>query len=534
METILTASSSQTRNKGREQSRDIYKIRETLSQLGIGQINNGASTGTKWLETSGEIIESYSPGDGKLIAKIKQGTWDDYETIIKKAQEAFKDWRKIPAPQRGEIIRQIGNELRKHKEPLGKLVAYEMGKIYQEGLGEVQEMIDICDYAVGLSRQLYGFTMHSERPEHRMYEQYHPIGIVGVISAFNFPVAVWAWNAMIALACGNVVVWKPSSKVMLCAIAVHNIIVEVLKKNNVPEGVLNLIASSSKYVGDDFLADKRVALISATGSVPLGRKVAKIVGERLGKMILELGGNNAIIISKKSDIDLALRAVLFGAVGTAGQRCTSTRRLIIQEPVYDLFKDKLTAAYKQLKAGHSLDKETHVGPLIDTKAVKDFHNAIEKVKKEGGKIIYGGKVPEGDKYSSGCYVVPCIAEVESSFDIVKEETFAPLLYLIKYKTLEEAIAMHNDVPQGLSSAIFTNDLQEAEKFLSHLGSDCGIANVNIGTSGAEIGGAFGGEKDTGGGRESGSDAWKYYMRRQTNTINFGKELPLAQGIEFDV
>lgn len=534
METVLTAPSGKTRNKAREQGMDMYKIRETLSQLKIGQINNGASTGTKWLETSGELIESYSPGDGGLIAQVKQGTWDDYETIIEKAQDAFKKWRITPSPKRGEIVRLIGNELRKYKEPLGKLVSYEMGKIYQEGQGEVQEMIDICDYAVGLSRQLQGFTMHSERPEHRMYEQYHPLGIIGVISAFNFPVAVWSWNAMLALVCGDVVVWKPSSKVMLCAIAVHNIIARVLKENNVPEGVLNLIAASSKYVGDDFLADKRVALISATCSTRIGRKVAKIVGERLGKTILELGGNNAIIISERSDIDLALIAVLFGAVGTAGQRCTSTRRLIIQEPVYDAFKEKLVSAYKQLKIGNPLDINTHVGPLIDTNAVKDMLHSIEQVKKEGGKIICGGKVLEGEGYNSGCYVVPCIAEVENSFSIVKEETFAPLLYLIKYKILEEAIEMQNDVPQGLSSSIFTKDLLEAETFLSHQGSDCGIANVNIGTSGAEIGGAFGGEKDTGGGREAGSDSWKYYMRRQTNTINYGKELPLAQGIKFEV
>ncbi|MFH1321543.1 MAG: aldehyde dehydrogenase family protein [Bacteroidota bacterium] len=516
------------------QSVGNYNIPETLSQLGIKEINDGACTGTQWLKTTGDILESYSPNDGELIAKIRQGTWDDYETIIGKAQDAFKELRMMPAPKRGEIVRQIGNELRKYKEPLGKLVSYEMGKVYQEGLGEVQEMIDICDFAVGLSRQLHGFTMHSERPKHRMYDQYHPLGIIGVVSAFNFPVAVWAWNAMIALVCGDVVLWKPSSKVMLCAIAVHNIVAKVLKENNVPEGVLNLIAAGSKYVGDDFLADKRVELLSITGSTKLGKKAGKIIGERLGKQILELGGNNAIIISEKSDMEMALLAVLFGAVGTTGQRCTSTRRLIIHESVYDEFKDKLTTAYKQLKIGNPLDETTHVGPMVDTWAVKDLLDAIEEVKKQGGEIIYGGEVLEGEGYDSGCYVVPCIAEVKGNLDIVKEETFAPLLYLMKYKNIDEAIELHNDVPQGLSSAIFTKDLQEAEAFLSHQGSDCGIANVNIGTSGAEIGGAFGGEKETGGGRESGSDAWKAYMRRQTNTINYGDDLPLAQGIEFDI
>ncbi len=510
------------------------QISETLAELGIKEINSGACTGTKWLSTSGELIESYSPGTGELIGKVQQGTWDDYETIINTAQSAFKVWRLVPAPQRGEIVRQIGNELRKNKEPLGRLVAHEMGKIYQEGLGEVQEMIDICDFSVGLSRQLHGFTMHSERPSHRMYDQYHPLGIVGVISAFNFPVAVWAWNAMIAMVCGDVVVWKPSSKVMLCSIAVHNIVSKVLRENNVQEGVLNLIASSSKYVGDDFLADKRVAMISATSSTRVGKKVAKIVGERLGKTILELGGNNAIIISEKADIEMSIRAVLFGSVGTCGQRCTSTRRLIIHDSIYDVILEKLKTAYGQLKFGNPLDESNHVGPLIDKGAVQDFLNAIEKVKEEGGKIICGGEVLEGEDYKSGCYVTPCIAEARNNYQIVQEETFAPLLYVLKYSQLTEAIDMHNDVPQGLSSAIFTKDLLEGEKFLSHAGSDCGIANINIGTSGAEIGGAFGGEKETGGGRESGSDAWKAYMRRQTNTINYGTDMPLAQGIKFDL
>lgn len=510
-----------------------FGIAEVLKTLGIRDINPGACTGTKWLDTKGELIESYSPADGSLIGKIQQGTTDDYEKIMQTAEAAFKTWRMVPAPKRGEIVRQIGDQLRKYKEPLGKLVSYEMGKIYQEGLGEVQEMIDICDFAVGLSRQLHGFTMHSERPRHRMYEQYHPLGIIGVISAFNFPVAVWSWNAMLAMVCGDVVVWKPSSKVMLCAIAVHNIVAEVLKRNDVPEGVLCLAASSSKYVGDNFLGDHRVPLISATGSTRVGKRVGKIVGERLGRSLLELGGNNAIIISEHADLEMALRAVLFGAVGTAGQRCTSTRRLIIHESVYDSFRDKLLKAYQHIRIGNPLDPNTLVGPLIDKGAVQDFKNAQERVIKEGGKIIYGGEVLEGEGFENGCYVRPCIAEVSKNLQIVCEETFAPLLYITKYKTLDEAIHLQNDVPQGLSSAIFSLNMLETEQFLSHEGSDCGIANVNIGTSGAEIGGAFGGEKETGGGRESGSDSWKIYMRRQTNTINFSSELPLAQGIRFE-
>ncbi len=511
-----------------------YGIAEVLKTLGLKEVNQGACTGTKWMDTKGEIIESYSPADGALIGKIKQATSEDYENIIRKAEEAFKIWRMIPAPKRGEVVRQIGDQLREYKEPLGKLVAYEMGKIYQEGLGEVQEMIDICDFAVGLSRQLHGFTMHSERPKHRMYDQYHPLGIVGVISAFNFPVAVWAWNAMLAMVCGDVVVWKPSSKVMLCSIAVHNIISDVLKKNDVPEGVVNLLAGGSKYVGDNFLSDKRVPLISATGSTRVGKRVGSIVGERLGRSLLELGGNNAIIITANADLEMALRAVLFGSVGTAGQRCTSTRRLIIHESVYETFKAKLLSAYQHIRIGHPLNEKTLVGPLIDKGAVNDFIMAIEKVKKENGKIIFGGEVMAGEGYESGCYVRPCIAEVSTNLDIVCHETFAPLLYMMKYKTIDEAIELHNGVPQGLSSSIFSTNMLETEKFLSHEGSDCGIANVNIGTSGAEIGGAFGGEKETGGGRESGSDAWKVYMRRQTNTINFSTELPLAQGIQFDI
>ena len=505
-----------------------------LTELGLDSVNPGASTGCEWIDTKGEILESYSPADGRLIASVRQGTAEDYETIIQKAQQAFNVWRMMPAPKRGEIVRQMGEALRQYKEPLGRLVSCEMGKIHQEGLGEVQEMIDICDFAVGLSRQLYGLTMHSERSRHRMYEQYHPLGIVGVISAFNFPVAVWSWNAMLALVCGDVVVWKPSSKVPLCAVATHRIMQKVLAANNVPEGVLNLIVASSKHVGDNFLGDKRVPLISVTGSTRVGRKAGQIIGERLGRSLLELGGNNAIIISEKADLDMALRAVLFGSVGTAGQRCTSTRRLIIHNSVYDAFILKLKGAYEHIRIGHPLDSGTLVGPLIDKGAVSDFTKAIEAARREGGRVLHGGEVLEGSGFESGTYVVPCLIEAENHYHIVQEETFAPILYLMKYSTVEEAIAIQNDVPQGLSSSIFTRDLQEAEAFLSHEGSDCGIANVNIGTSGAEIGGAFGGEKDTGGGRESGSDAWKVYMRRQTNTINYSKELPLAQGIRFDV
>lgn len=507
-------------------------IRPALERLGIKEINFGASTGSVWLETTGDLLHSIASCDGQHIASVRQGSWNDYEMIMEQAQEAFKSWRMMPAPKRGEIVRQLGDAFRRHKEDLGRLVSYEMGKIYQEGLGEVQEMIDIADFALGISRQLYGSTMHSERPRHRMYDQYHPLGVVGVITAFNFPVAVWAWNAMLALVTGNVVVWKPSSKVPLCAVAIHNIIGDVLKSNDVPEGVTNLIIGSSKHIGDNFLADKRLPLISCTGSVAVGRRVARIVGERLGRTLLELGGNNAIIISEKANLDMALMATVFGAVGTAGQRCTTTRRLIIHSSVYDAFKEKLVNAYKQIRIGCPLDPNTLVGPLIDRGAVEAFVYAQEQLLKEGGKVIYGGDVLSGKGYESGCYVVPVLAEAENHYHIVQEETFAPILYLMKYDTLDEAIAMHNAVPQGLSSAIFSSDLLETERFLSHEGSDCGIANVNIGTSGAEIGGAFGGEKDTGGGRESGSDAWKVYMRRQTNTINFSTELPFAQGIKF--
>ncbi len=511
-----------------------HDLSATFKRLGINDINEGASTGRRWIPTNGAILESYSPGNGKRIASVKQAEWDDYQHIMELAQQAFKTWRMVPAPKRGEIVRQIGDELRRYKDDLGRLVSYEMGKIYQEGLGEVQEMIDIADFAVGQSRQLYGATMHSERPRHRMYDQYHPLGVVGVITAFNFPVAVWAWNTMLALVTGNVVVWKPSSKVPLCAIAVHNIIAGVLERNDVSEGVVNLVIGSSKHFGDNLLADKRLPLISCTGSVAVGRRVARIVGERLGRSLLELGGNNAIIISEKANLDMALMATVFGAVGTAGQRCTTTRRLIIHSSVYETFKEKLINAYKQIRIGCPLDPDTLVGPLIDRAAVEAFLFAQQQLVNEGGTILYGGQVLEGPGYESGCYVVPVLAEAQNHFHIVQEETFAPILYLMKYDSIDEAIEMHNAVPQGLSSAIFSTDLMETERFLSHEGSDCGIANVNIGTSGAEIGGAFGGEKDTGGGRESGSDAWKTYMRRQTNTINFSSQLPLAQGIKFEL
>jgi len=504
-----------------------------LNTLNIAGTNDGVSTGTQWIKSTGETIDSFSPVDGKKIGAVTATDKASYEVVINKAEEAFKIWRLMPAPKRGEIVRQIGEALRKYKEPLGKLVSYEMGKSLQEGYGEVQEMIDICDFAVGLSRQLHGFTMHSERPGHRMYEQYHPLGIVGIISAFNFPVAVWSWNTMLAWVCGNVCVWKPSEKTPLCGIACQNIISEVFEKNNVPEGVCGLI-SGGREVGEWMAADTRIPLISATGSTRMGKAVGASVGARLGRALLELGGNNAIIISKDADLDIAVLGSLFGAVGTAGQRCTSTRRLIIQEDIYDSVKNKLAAAYSQLRIGDPLDQNNHVGPLIDKEAVALYLKSIEQCKKEGGSFAVEGGVLSGKGYESGCYVKPCIAEVENTFAIVQHETFAPILYLIKYRTIEEAIARQNDVPQGLSSSIMTLNLREAEQFLSHAGSDCGIANVNIGTSGAEIGGAFGGEKETGGGRESGSDAWKAYMRRQTNTINYSTSLPLAQGIKFDV
>ena len=507
-----------------------------LKKLGISKTNFGASTGQKWMQTKSEgELKVHSPVDGKYIASVYQGSEKDYEKIIKSMEEAFLYWRELPAPARGEIVRQIGLKLREYKEPLGKLVSYEMGKSLQEGLGEVQEMIDICDFAVGQSRQLYGFTMQSERPMHRMYDQYHPLGIVCTISAFNFPVAVYSWNAMLAAVCGDVNIWKPSSKVPLSAIATQNIIAKVLKENNLPEGIFTLIVGKGSTVGERILNHKRVAMVSVTGSTRVGKHAAEIVSARFGKTILELGGNNAIIITPDADLKIAIPAVVFGAVGTAGQRCTSTRRLIIHESIYNKVKDSLVKAYKSLQIGDPLDQKNHMGPLIDKNAVNDFSNALKRVKKEGGKVIFGGDVLGGKGYESGCYVSPAIIEAQNHYEIVQEETFAPILYIMKYKKdIDEAIALQNGVVQGLSSSIFTNNLKEAERFLSCAGSDCGIANVNIGTSGAEIGGAFGGEKETGGGRESGSDSWKAYMRRQTNTINFGSKLPLAQGIKFDI
>ena len=503
-----------------------------LQELKIQKENEGSSTGAKWIQSKGELISSFSPVDNQLIGAVVTTDAAAYEQVIKTAEAAFIEWRNWPAPKRGEVVRQLGEALRKDKAALGQLVSYEMGKSLQEGLGEVQEMIDICDFAVGLSRQLYGLTMHSERPSHRMYEQWHPMGIVGIISAFNFPVAVWSWNAALAWVCGNVTVWKPSEKTPLCGNAIQKIVEKVFADNAVPEGVNNLI-QGGPAVGEWMSKDTRIPLVSATGSTRMGKELNKEVAGRLGKTILELGGNNAIIITEHADLDMSLIGAVFGAVGTAGQRCTSTRRLIIHEKIYDQFVEKLVKAYQQIKIGDPLDSNNHMGPLIDKDAVKMYLQSIEACKNEGGKFIVEGGVLEGAAYASGCYVKPCIAEAKPQFKIVQHETFAPILYLLKYKTIEEAIAIQNEVPQGLSSAIMTLNMRESELFLSVKGSDCGIANVNIGTSGAEIGGAFGGEKETGGGRESGSDAWKAYMRRQTNTINWSTQLPLAQGIKFD-
>lgn len=507
-------------------------IKSTLEKLGLTQANYGASTGCNHFESK-NYLGSYSPVDGNLIGNICVTSEEDYERIIKAAQKAFKAWRKVPAPKRGEIIRQFGEVLRANKEDLGRLVSYEVGKSLQEGYGEVQEMIDVCDFAVGISRQLYGLTMHSERPQHRMYEQWHPLGIVGIISAFNFPVAVWAWNAMIAMVCGDVCVWKPSPKTPLCAVACQNLLSKVLKENDIPEGVSCLVFGD-REIGGLMAKDERIPLISATGSTRMGKIVATNVANRLGRSLLELGGNNAIIITPNSDLDVVLIGAVFGAVGTCGQRCTSTRRLIIHKSIYKEVKEKLAKAYEQIKIGNPLDESNHVGPLIDREAVDTYFDAIEKIKSEGGSFIVEGGVLQGEGYQSGCYVKPCIAEISKDAEMGKSETFAPILYLLQYDDLEEAIDIQNNVPQGLSSAIMTNNLQEAELFLSVNGSDCGIANVNIGTSGAEIGGAFGGEKETGGGRECGSDSWKNYMRRQTNTINYSNSVPLAQGVKFNL
>jgi aldehyde dehydrogenase (NAD+) len=505
-------------------------MKETLKQLGIADDNPGGFCGD-WLG-SGDALEVHSPIDGSLLARVTQVTPEEYDKVAARAHEAFLGWRQLPAPKRGEVVRQLGNALRDLKEPLGALVTIEMGKIRAEGEGEVQEMIDICDFAVGLSRQLYGLSMHSERPGHRMYEQWHPLGVVGVISAFNFPVAVWSWNAAIAAVCGDATLWKPSSKVPLTAIACTRIAERVCRDNDVDPAIFSLVIGRGSTVGEKLLADPRVKLVSATGSCRMGHRVGEVVHQRLGRTILELGGNNAIIVTPDANLDLAVPAILFGAVGTAGQRCTSTRRIIVHNSVADTLVDRLKKAYAQVRIGDPLDKDTLMGPLIDTGAVNDMMAALDRVKQEGGTVVCGGETLGGKKHPGGGYVTPGIAEVKNDFAIVQEETFAPILYIIRYETLDEAIALHNDVPQGLSSAIFTENLLEAEQFLSAAGSDCGIANVNIGTSGAEIGGAFGGEKETGGGRESGSDSWKAYMRRQTNTINYSKELPLAQGIKF--
>ena len=506
-------------------------MNQILKDLGINEINLGSCIGgDNWIDSSeSNFIESFNPANEELLAKVKLCSENDYEKVIESSTEIFQEWRMVPAPIRGQLILEMANELRSKKDLLGSLVSLEMGKIKAEGDGEVQEMIDIADFAVGLSRQLYGLTMHSERPEHRMYEQWHPIGNVGIISAFNFPVAVWAWNAFIAAICGNISIWKPSSKTPLCAIAIQNICNNVLNRNGY-RGIFNLIIGRGSVIGEKFINDSRVPLISATGSTSMGIKVAKAVGSRLGKTILELGGNNAIIVDESANMDIVVPGIVFGSVGTAGQRCTSTRRIIVHSLIYDDLVDKLISAYKQVRIGNPLDKNTLMGPLIDSNAINDFSNALNKVKEEGGEILYGGNPID----SQGCFVEPTIVKAENHYKIVQDETFAPILYIMKYENLEEALNIHNSVPQGLSSSIFTNKIINAETFLSHKGSDCGIANVNIGTSGAEIGGAFGGEKETGGGRESGSDAWKAYMRRQTNTINWSKELPLAQGIKFDL
>ena len=512
---------------------DSINIKKVLAQLGIKPSNSGTSTGIKWIKTSGPSLRSVSPVDGKLIATVQSTDEKNFLKVVDISKKAFDQWRLVPAPKRGEVVRQVGEALRRKKEALGMLVSYEMGKSYQEGLGEVQEMIDICDFAVGLSRQLHGLTMHSERPLHRMYEQYHPLGIVGVISAFNFPVAVWSWNAALAWVCGDTCIWKPSEKTPLCSIACQHIIEDVFKANRVPEGVSCIVNGNFK-IGQWLASNEDIPLVSATGSVRMGKAVGAVVTERLGRPLLELGGNNAIIISEHANLDIAIRGALFGAVGTAGQRCTTTRRLIVNEKVYNSVKEKLKKAYGQLSIGDPLDTKNHVGPLIDKLAVQHYQDALKSVKKQGGKFLVDGGVLSGKGYESGCYVKPAIAEVKNDYAIVQQETFAPILYLIKYKGLDDAIKIQNGVKQGLSSAIMTTNMNEMEKFLAATGSDCGIANVNIGTSGAEIGGAFGGEKETGGGRESGSDAWKIYMRRQTNTINYGTTLPLAQGIKFDV
>ncbi len=512
-----------------------------LKRLGIEELNSGGFAG-EWVG-SGPLLDVFTPIDGTKIATVQQVTEEEFDGIVERAHNAFLEWRRVPAPKRGEVVRQLGNALRAHKEDLGALVTLEMGKIVAEGEGEVQEMVDICDFAVGLSRQLYGLTMQSERPDHHMREQWHPLGVVAVISAFNFPVAVWSWNSALAAVCGDSTLWKPASKTPLTAIAVTRIAAEVCRANDVDPAIFSLAVGKGSTVGDRLLHDKRLPLVSATGSCEVGRRVAVVVGERLGSTILELGGNNAIIVTPHANMDLVLPTILFGAVGTAGQRCTSTRRIIVHASMKEELLRRLIPAYESIRIGNPLDRDIVMGPVVNDQAVKDVEKAMERVKAAGGKILYGGERLEGDQYPGGLYITPCIAEAENHWDIVQEETFAPILYIITYGNpkstpaqavdeIEEAIAIHNGVPQGLSSSIFTENFREAETFLSHRGSDCGIANVNIGTSGAEIGGAFGGEKDTGGGRESGSDSWKAYMRRQTNTVNWSTELPLAQGLKF--
>jgi aldehyde dehydrogenase (NAD+) len=505
-------------------------MHDVLRKLGLESVNPGGFCG-EWIG-GGEKIGSVSPIDGKPLAAVKQVTPEEYDRIVDRAQAAFLKWRQVPAPVRGETVRQLGDALRTHKADLGALVTLENGKIRPEGEGEVQEMIDICDFAVGLSRQLYGLTMHSERPGHRMYEQWHPLGVVGVISAFNFPVAVWSWNGALAAVCGDATMWKPSSQTPLTAIACTKIAERVCRATDADPAMFSLVIGPGSTVGEKLLADRRIPLVSATGSCKMGYRVGEVVGKRLGRTILELGGNNAIIVTPEADLSMAVRGIVFGAVGTAGQRCTSTRRTIVQESIRNQLVEKLIAAYRQVSIGNPLEQGTLMGPLINTAAVETMMTAIKRIKDEGGELLFGGQRLQGDKYPGGCYVTPCIAAARNEYKIVQEETFAPILYIITYRTLDEAIALHNGVPQGLSSAIFTRNLLEAERFLSCAGSDCGIANVNIGTSGAEIGGAFGGEKETGGGRESGSDVWKAYMRRQTNTINYTTDLPLAQGIRF--
>src|SRR5438034_1461101 len=507
-------------------------MQSVFEKLALSEDNAGVFNG-EWSRSRGSAkIDKISPIDGRRLASIRTASDDDYQTAITRAQEAFEKWRKTPGPVRGDTVRRLGNALREFKHELGQLVTLETGKIIAEGEGEVQEMIDICDFAVGQSRMLYGLTIQSERPNHRLMEQWHPLGVVAVITAFNFPVAVWSWNAALAAVCGDATVWKASEKTPLTAIAVTKIAERVCRETGADPAIFTLLMGDRKTVGQKLSADRRIPLISATGSVQMGLNVAQTVHGRLGKTIMELGGNNALIVAPSADLEMATQSIFFGAVGTAGQRCTSTRRVIMHESVADKVRKKLLAAYKSLPIGNPLDKKTLMGPLIDKGAVDAVLQSIEKVKKEGGEVLYGGERLDGQQYSGGCYMTPCLGNAKSDFEIVCHETFGPLLYLLTYRDFDEAIAINNGVPQGLTSAIFTNDMREAEKFLSAAGSDCGIANVNTGTSGAEIGGAFGGEKETGGGRESGSDSWKMYMRRQTNTINFSSELPLAQGIQF--